>query len=453
MIHSFSHYRLHLLLVLNIIIFSISNSCNAQLIVDVKDFGAAGDGIQDDYPAFQAAVHKLNEHKSGTLLIPKGTYCLDAYNQPNSQKKHLVLKNMNQLEILGEEGTIISVKGDFHRSYTNKGKKHKFSKYESITPLIIRQCRNVKITNLEIDGNIDEMTKDDGVAEGNGHGLMFIDNENVVIKNVYLHHNLADGLNIKKRNKDLENKNYVIENVISKYNGRQGMTIGGLDDAIFKNCDFSDTGITHGNYGNHAPCAGVDIEPIHGHLVNNITFENCIFYNNIGSELVVSHVKTTTDINFIDCYFASNESSNRKWEININANGVNFHHCEFELKNGSIYPLWHAPGSKSSFTDCLIKSNSSGMVAVTGNKSTQVKVDNCKFIYTGNKKIKTFFPYIRMEKMEFTNNTIFIPSKFLKNEKASSMIENAKIVGYNLFKTDKAHIKPNVSYKNSKILE
>ncbi|SIT48397.1 hypothetical protein BN2475_1010002 [Paraburkholderia ribeironis] len=47
--------------------------------VNVKDFGAKGDGIHDDQTAFQAAIDSfspINESLAGTVLVPVGTYRL-----------------------------------------------------------------------------------------------------------------------------------------------------------------------------------------------------------------------------------------------------------------------------------------------------------------------------------------------------------------------------------------
>jgi len=42
--------------------------------VNLRDFGATGDGVADDGPAFQKALDALADAGGGTLLIPAGTY-------------------------------------------------------------------------------------------------------------------------------------------------------------------------------------------------------------------------------------------------------------------------------------------------------------------------------------------------------------------------------------------
>lgn len=434
-----------------LVIFSCSHTVKPQmLVVNVKNEGAIGDGKHNDYPAFKKAVDKINQNKSGKLIIPNGIYFLDAYNKAGAPKMDLVFRDIDGLEIIGDKNTVISVKGDIHRNVTRKSKKHKFSSTQSISPLIVRDSKNVYIENLEIDGNVDQMTRDTGVVEGNSYGLYLVNNQNVTIRNIYSHHHMADGLKIIKT-KGGVNSNYLVENVVAKYNGRQGLTIGGLDNALFKNCEFSETGKTQGSYGHHAPSAGLDIEPIHGYKVSHITFEQCKFMRNIGSEIVISHPNTTTDINFKNCYFEDDVDSKRKWAIIVNANGVNFDHCTFNFNYGSIYPTWHKPGTKASFTNSIIKSKSSGIVAVPKHNNSEVLVDNCTFEYTGNQELSSYFPYIRMRGMIFTNNTIRIPAPFLKTKGVNALIENTTKAGNNIFKTGKQNIKARVSYKGSNL--
>ena len=46
--------------------------------VNVKTFGATGDGVTNDTEAFNAALKSLAKAGGGTCLVPKGTYIISA---------------------------------------------------------------------------------------------------------------------------------------------------------------------------------------------------------------------------------------------------------------------------------------------------------------------------------------------------------------------------------------
>jgi hypothetical protein len=69
---------------------SLTHSAAATLIVNaaptsntlsVTNFGARGDGVNDDTAAIQAAINALEAQNGGTLLVPAGTYLLNSYRQ------------------------------------------------------------------------------------------------------------------------------------------------------------------------------------------------------------------------------------------------------------------------------------------------------------------------------------------------------------------------------------
>ena len=47
-------------------------------VIDVKTYGAVGDGVTDDTAAFDAALKSLADAGGGTCLVPKGTYLISA---------------------------------------------------------------------------------------------------------------------------------------------------------------------------------------------------------------------------------------------------------------------------------------------------------------------------------------------------------------------------------------
>ena len=96
-------------------------------VVSVKEFGAVGDGVQDDSPAFEQALREFDGHAGfGKLTIPAGSYRLSSGGKPY----HLLLKGLRNLEIVGEpENTLI---------FSDVGARG----------LELDSCRNVAVRNL-----------------------------------------------------------------------------------------------------------------------------------------------------------------------------------------------------------------------------------------------------------------------------------------------------------------
>ena len=56
----------------------------AQGKIDVKDFGAVGDGTNIDSPAINAALEKASKNGGDTVVVPKGIYlCYSVHLQSN----------------------------------------------------------------------------------------------------------------------------------------------------------------------------------------------------------------------------------------------------------------------------------------------------------------------------------------------------------------------------------
>lgn len=51
----------------------------AEQWLNVRDFGAVGDGVTDDSPAFQAAFNAMTFANGGTLFVPPGIYLIENY--------------------------------------------------------------------------------------------------------------------------------------------------------------------------------------------------------------------------------------------------------------------------------------------------------------------------------------------------------------------------------------
>ncbi len=70
--HRFHRFAFIALILLN----AVSISASGGTVLNVADFGAVGDGITDDGPAFQSALDALADAGGGTLLVPGGRYLI-----------------------------------------------------------------------------------------------------------------------------------------------------------------------------------------------------------------------------------------------------------------------------------------------------------------------------------------------------------------------------------------
>lgn len=68
--------------------------------INVKTYGAVGDGVTDDTAAFDAALKKLADAGSGTCLVPKGTYLLSASGITSRVKSNVHLVGEGHASIL-----------------------------------------------------------------------------------------------------------------------------------------------------------------------------------------------------------------------------------------------------------------------------------------------------------------------------------------------------------------
>lgn len=62
-----------------IVLLLLNASINAQsgTVLNLSDYGAAGDGVADDGPAFQSALDALADAGGGTLIVPSGFYRIE----------------------------------------------------------------------------------------------------------------------------------------------------------------------------------------------------------------------------------------------------------------------------------------------------------------------------------------------------------------------------------------
>lgn len=98
--------------------------------LNVRDFGATGDGVTDDRPALQRAFAALLAlGRPATLVFPAGRYALLSLQEPTS---HLVVRGLADATLVGEPGAELLGQG-------------------SAAVLRLESCRNVRVHGLTFD--------------------------------------------------------------------------------------------------------------------------------------------------------------------------------------------------------------------------------------------------------------------------------------------------------------
>lgn len=280
-------------------------------LLNVKDFGAKGDGTSDDYDALQAAAAAVCETPGATLLFPEGTYRISRYRIVAGPKQNTV----QNIRYTGCKGTTITgvqakiyVKGDFRRRIDKKEGGNGISYTSSVIPFEMINSSGFRIIGFELDGNVDKMSRDPKVVEGNSSGILTTNCRDYFIEDVVVHGFASDGITLGANSPSADQHAHLV-NVTSTHNARQGLAIIQVRGGQVTNSVFTDNGRT-GSYGSHAPAAGVAIEPLQlssqeNPVTGGITFTRCRFENNIGPQFLSERPDLVESITIKDSYIKS----------------------------------------------------------------------------------------------------------------------------------------------------
>ncbi|MBK7850069.1 MAG: T9SS type A sorting domain-containing protein [Bacteroidetes bacterium] len=259
-------------------------------------------------------------------------------------------------------------------------------------------CNNMKIENLELDGNSDNIIYGGHYTDGIQlpHDGIFIDHSiGVIIKNVNAHHFGRDGLMIADNVCNFnpppigDNLNIRIGRSKFNWNGRNGFSLVGGHGIIVNNSEFN-----HNAVGRLAsmPGVGVDIEWENGNSqirsTNSgtdpaIEFNGCRFHFNKNAGIENESDQTYEVL----AYPYQTTQPNPPSRLDLFEKRFNFNYCTFV---GSENGYAAIPNGKAfTFTTChfygqVLKSYFSPMI-IDLNGDEQTKFINCTFneIYNG----------------------------------------------------------------------
>ncbi|WLT30175.1 right-handed parallel beta-helix repeat-containing protein [Geothrix sp. PMB-07] len=220
----------------------------ASTVVNVRDsaYGAKGDGTTDDTAAIQKAVNAVSG-TGGTVLIPDGTYMINAVKQNSSGIR------------LGSNMTLSLSAGAVLKAIPNSAGTYAI--------VAISFASKVNVVGGTLLG---DRSAHSGTSGEWGMGLSINNSDQVVIQGVTAKECWGDGFYIT----DLCS-NVTLCNVTADHNRRQGLSVTSVNGLVVKNSVFKNTQGT-------APECGIDVEPNGGQTCNNIHISECIFSGNAG---------------------------------------------------------------------------------------------------------------------------------------------------------------------------
>nr|DAX04391.1 MAG TPA: tail fiber protein [Bacteriophage sp.] len=273
--------------------------------VNVKQFGAKGDGTTDDTAAIQNAINAIPK-TGGILYFPPGKYIqgdgtgLDyqpgdtTYSEPTNRDIRYIFDSYDHLTISGY-GAVIEANINNPSTEKHAG-------------LVFTNCTNIIIKGLTYDGRLDKRPKTilaDGSLYNKQHGIDIRGyNENITLIDVTCTRCMMDGFFIGGlwANKELKPTGIRMLNCISTYNYRQGLSVVSADNGEILNCQFSYTGVIKST----APSAGIDFECDETTIERNDNWivHNCKFLNNVGTGVAIS--LASNNIEVTSSYFYNN---------------------------------------------------------------------------------------------------------------------------------------------------
>ena len=230
-------------------ITSCAPAPTSPLVVNVKDKGATGNGVANDTAAIQAAIDQVGG-TGGTVLVPDGTYMIDAITSLNL-KSNMTFRMAN--------GAVLKAIPNANEGYSI------IKLYGGMT--------NVNVVGGTLQG---ERANHQGTTGEWGMGVNLLTANNAVVEGVTSKDMWGDGFYVGQ-----ESKNVTFCSIIADNNRRQGMSITSADGVVVQNSIFKNTNGT-------APSDGIDIEPNEGQTVNNVHILNSQFFDNLadGIELL-----------------------------------------------------------------------------------------------------------------------------------------------------------------------
>ncbi|HVE70690.1 MAG TPA: FG-GAP-like repeat-containing protein [Thermoanaerobaculia bacterium] len=348
------------------------SSYAAPVVLNVKDFGAKGDGVTDDYAAMQAAATALCASDAGSRLVyPPGTYRINRYRvfrgpSPNGVDD-IVYRNCSGVTISGY-GAVIDVKGDFHQGADVFADGFWYSYVKQVTPFFMIDSSDFTIEGFEMVGNVQQMTRDPRALEDSCAGITTRRCSRYLLRDMNIHHFSVDSVQLGFLDFDdafITDKDVRIENVNGHHDGRVGLVIGHVRRAWIVDSIFTHAGETEGAFGSFVPQAGTDIEPDFTVAddgvdvgTGEIYFINSTFSANKGPDLLASFPERVDTVVVYGTNVVSAPDGYSAYAMVVGAKTAVVENSTIDLRNGKglLLGTWDM-GSLSSIASITYANN------------------------------------------------------------------------------------------------
>lgn len=220
--------------------------------LNVRNYGAVGNGVVNDTAAIQAAINALPS-TGGTVYIPPGTYMIDAV-------KSIRLRSRMHLE-LDPNAILRAIPNAALKAYV----------------VLASRVTDIEISGGQIIGDRYKHLRSDGEW---GHAIFIRGCQRVTVRDIRCADCFGDGISVGAlpvwQSDAIYSSDVAIANVVSTNNRRQALTIGRAKYVDVRDSEFSNS---HGV----KPETGIDIEPDmpdQGGYTYKVNIQNCLIRGN-----------------------------------------------------------------------------------------------------------------------------------------------------------------------------
>ena len=358
-------------IIITTLAFSQITAAASQLVgleVNVKQFGAKGDGVTNDTKAIYNALNFLSKSKTkGTVFFPAGDYLVNititvpaGVSITGDSRDSTIIKRIDK-----SNTAIFNLKGN--QNIRDIAFKSRINLYPTGDDITITNCKITGISQgIQNAATINRLTVSNTLFDGCGYGILSnkLPSYDTTISNCMFINSTADDIEINS-----PSKRWLIENCNFKDNVSKSIFSGfGIGVAVHA----KEITINNCNFLNMA-CQAIHCEDYSEVNITKCTFKNSGRYKHPGSPHSDIAVLSRAKVNISDCVFLKSDSGYSV--MGIYSNGSIIKRCKF-------YEKWC--GYSSNYYDCEFYGDSTLAAGrrlgkgVDSPSATKI-VSNCKF--------------------------------------------------------------------------